>query len=168
MTKYDRQVGRVKLLCGQWLWKKNCKRVAHVFVQETPWKYGQVHYNITEIMLKTVVINIQVNQLRIEQAMFVKHKCPCNGDFFQNCDLDIWPLSWLMTLNLVSTGRSCHKVYSWNNCYQSKDMANIKVFADKETDRQMGQKLYAPDLSMQGHKNSCEIHGYTITMNYPK
>jgi hypothetical protein len=30
----------------------------------------------------------------------------------------------------------------------SKDMANVKVFADRRT----GQKLYAPDLSMRGHK----------------
>ena len=28
-------------------------------------------------------------------------------------------------------------------------MANVKVFADKRTDK----KLYAPDLSIRGHKN---------------
>jgi hypothetical protein len=36
-------------------------------------------------------------------------------------------------------------------------MANVKVFADRQTDRQTdrrtGQKLYAPDLSIRGHKN---------------
>jgi hypothetical protein len=32
----------------------------------------------------------------------------------------------------------------------SKDMANVKVFADKQT----GQKLYAPDLSIRGHKKN--------------
>jgi hypothetical protein len=34
-------------------------------------------------------------------------------------------------------------------------MANVKVFADRQTDKQTdgpGQKLYAPDLSIQGHK----------------
>jgi hypothetical protein len=39
-------------------------------------------------------------------------------------------------------------------------MANVKVFADRQTDRQTdkqtdrrtGQKLYAPDLSIRGHK----------------
>ena len=36
--------------------------------------------------------------------------------------------------------------------YQSKDMTNVKVFADKQTDKLRGQKLYTPDLSMQGHK----------------
>ena len=44
--------------------------------------------------------------------------------------------------------------------YHSKDMANVKVFADRQTDRQTdkqtdrrtGQKLYAPDLSIRGHK----------------
>jgi hypothetical protein len=36
--------------------------------------------------------------------------------------------------------------------YNSNDMAN--VFADRQTDRQTGQKLYAPDLSIRGHKNS--------------
>jgi hypothetical protein len=38
----------------------------------------------------------------------------------------------------------------------SKDIANVKVFADRQTDRQTdrrtGQKLYAPDLSKRGHK----------------
>jgi hypothetical protein len=36
----------------------------------------------------------------------------------------------------------------------SKDMTNVKVFADRQTDGRTGQKLYAPDLSIQGHKNS--------------
>ena len=31
-------------------------------------------------------------------------------------------------------------------------MANVKIFADKQTDKRTGQKLYAPDLSMWGHK----------------
>jgi hypothetical protein len=31
----------------------------------------------------------------------------------------------------------------------SKDMANVKVFADRQTDRRTGQKLYAPDLSIR-------------------
>jgi hypothetical protein len=34
--------------------------------------------------------------------------------------------------------------------YHSKDMANVKVFAD--TKRQKGQKLYAPNLSIQWHE----------------
>jgi hypothetical protein len=32
-------------------------------------------------------------------------------------------------------------------------MANVKVFADRQTNRRTGQKLYAPDLSIRGHKN---------------
>jgi hypothetical protein len=36
--------------------------------------------------------------------------------------------------------------------YHSKDMANVKVFADRQTDKQTGKKLYAPDLSIRGHK----------------
>ena len=32
-------------------------------------------------------------------------------------------------------------------------MANVKVLADKETDKRTGQKQYVPDLSMRGHKN---------------
>jgi hypothetical protein len=36
----------------------------------------------------------------------------------------------------------------------SKDMANVKVFADRQTDRQMDRpKTICPDLSIQGHKN---------------
>ena len=38
--------------------------------------------------------------------------------------------------------------------YHSKAMANVKVFADKQKDKRTGQKLYAPDLLMHGHKNS--------------
>jgi hypothetical protein len=43
-------------------------------------------------------------------------------------------------------------------------MANVKVFADRQTDRQTdkqtdrrtGQKLYSPDLSIWGHKKTIE------------
>ena len=43
--------------------------------------------------------------------------------------------------------------YEGPNSYQSKDMANVTVFADKQTDRQTDdQKLFAPHLSMRGHK----------------
>ena len=49
-----------------------------------------------------------------------------------------------MTLNLVATKglvtRYTYVKYESPNSYQSKDMANVKVFADKHT----GQKLYAP------------------------
>jgi hypothetical protein len=36
----------------------------------------------------------------------------------------------------------------------SKDMANVKVLADRQT----GQKLYAPSLSIQGHKKTGMTH----------
>ena len=59
--------------------------------------------------------------------------------FFENCHLDIRPWPWQIILNLVSTERSCQKLYSkvkyeGPNSYQSKDLANVKVFADKQTD----------------------------------
>ena len=52
-----------------------------------------------------------------------------------------------MTFNLVSTERSCHKVdthvkYEGLKSYQEKDMANVKVFADKESNRRA--KNYKP------------------------
>ena len=64
-----------------------------------------------------------------------------------------------MTLNLVPTERSCHKVYHVKyegpDSYQSKDMANVKDFADQQTDRPTdkwtGQKLSVPDLLIRGH-----------------
>jgi hypothetical protein len=37
--------------------------------------------------------------------------------------------------------------------YHSRDMANFKVFADRQTGRRTGPKLYAPNLSIRGHKN---------------
>ena len=46
--------------------------------------------------------------------------------------------------------------YEGHMSYQSKDMANVKVFTDKQNrqtnDQTKGQKLYAPDLLMYGHK----------------
>ena len=57
-----------------------------------------------------------------------------------------------MTLNLVPT------MYTHVKCegpmsYQSRDMVNVKVSADKQTDKRTGQNLYAPDLAMWGHEN---------------
>ena len=51
--------------------------------------------------------------------------------------------------------------YEGPNLYQSKDMANVKVFADKQTTngrtyKRMGQKLHPSDLSMRGHKDKTE------------
>ena len=45
--------------------------------------------------------------------------------------------------------------YEGPKSYQSKDMANVKVFEYKPTEAQTrtGQKLHAPDQSMQGHEN---------------
>jgi hypothetical protein len=40
----------------------------------------------------------------------------------------------------------------------SKDMANVKVFADRQTNRRTGQKLYSPDLSIRGHENKNISH----------
>ena len=50
-----------------------------------------------------------------------------------------------MTLNLVPTEKSCPMEYKDPNCYQSKDMANVNVSANKQTDKRTGQNLYAPD-----------------------
>jgi hypothetical protein len=33
---------------------------------------------------------------------------------------------------------------------------------DKHTDRRTGQKLYAPDLSIQGHKNHLRSNNYEV------
>ena len=40
--------------------------------------------------------------------------------------------------------------YEGPNSYHSKDMANVKFLL---TNKQTGQKLYARNLLMQGHKN---------------
>ena len=65
-----------------------------------------------------------------------------------------------MTLNVLPTERSCIKVYSCEkegpNSYQSKDMANVIVFAGKrmngQTDRRTnGQaKSYMPPIYRWG------------------
>ena len=58
-----------------------------------------------------------------------------------------------MTLNLVPTKRYTNAKYEGPNSYQSKDIANVKAFADKQADEWTGKKLYAPDLSRQEDKN---------------
>ena len=40
-----------------------------------------------------------------------------------------------------------------------QDMANVKVFANKQTDKRTGQKLYTPDLSMRGGGGVKNIEG---------
>ena len=70
-------------------------------------------------------------------------------------DLDRWPLTLYQQKGLVT--RYTHVKYEGSNSYQSKDMANVKVFPDnqmdKRMDRQMGQKLYALIYRCGGHKN---------------
>ena len=50
-----------------------------------------------------------------------------------------------MTLNLVPTERSCHKVYSCEiegrKSYQLNNIANVKVFGDKQTDKQINGQI---------------------------
>ena len=38
-------------------------------------------------------------------------------------------------------------------------MDNVKVFADKQTDRWIGQALYGPNLSMRGYKKNARHAG---------
>jgi hypothetical protein len=47
---------------------------------------------------------------------------------------------------LVPVERACHKEHTYEIpiTYHSKDMANVTVFADRQTNRRTGQKLYAP------------------------
>ena len=45
--------------------------------------------------------------------------------------------------------------YEGPNSHQSKDMANVKVFADKETDKQPGQTLYAPIKKVKCWSPAC-------------
>ena len=56
-------------------------------------------------------------------------------------------------------------IFEGPNSYQSKDMANVSAFADKQTDKWTGQKLYAPDLSIQGHKNLMDPEAWTCETN---
>ena len=66
-----------------------------------------------------------------------------------------------MALNLVPqkglVTRYTQVKYEGPHSYQSEDMANVKVLEHKEMDQQMGQKLYAPDLSMWGHKKDIPL-----------
>ena len=68
-----------------------------------------------------------------------------------------------MTFTLVLKKEFYLKKYICVKCessitYHSKATANVKVFADKQTDKRTGQKLYALDLSMRVHKNEIELN----------
>ena len=57
-----------------------------------------------------------------------------------------------MTLTLILTPRNIYEKYESAITYPSKALANVKLFADKQTDRKTdrpAKKLYAPDLSMR-------------------
>ena len=55
--------------------------------------------------------------------------------------------------------------YEGPKSYQSKDMTKVKVFVDKQTDKWTGQKLYAPNLLMRGHKNAHYSTFYSRELN---
>ena len=79
--------------------------------------------------------------------VILTNKCPlCYHD------LKVFQEGKLLLGRVLLLGEIWYVKYSSITCH-SKAMANVKVFVDKQTDRHTGQKLYAPDLSMQGHKN---------------
>ena len=62
-----------------------------------------------------------------------------------------------MTLTLVIKKGFIRNIYvKYKTCitYNSKDVANVRVFADKQTDKRTGQKQYIPYLLMRGHKRT--------------
>jgi hypothetical protein len=58
--------------------------------------------------------------------------------------------------------RNTYMKYESPITYHSNDMANVKVFADRQTDRWTGQKLYAPDLSIRRHKKQYGFYGESL------
>ena len=62
-----------------------------------------------------------------------------------------------MTLTFIQrkglTSRNTNVKYENSITYHSKGMGNVTVFFG-QTDKETGQKLYACDLSMKGHKLS--------------
>ena len=57
---------------------------------------------------------------------------------------------------------SIHAKYEVSISYGSKFIANVKVDnrqPNRQTDKQTGQKQYAPDHSIRGHKNRKESPG---------
>ena len=81
---------------------------------------------------------------------------PPQRTFFQK----VWP--WYLNLTLtddfelgIPTKRSCHKIYSLfpiQRHGQCKSFLRTNNRKNGWTDKPMGQKLYALDLLMQGHK----------------
>ena len=91
--------------------------------------------------------------------MFVNTDAPATAIFFKtvtlifNLDFDRWPWTYYQQKGLVT--RYTHVKFEGLDSYQSIDMTNVKVFADKQT----GQKLYAPASGAQKGYNT----GYKST-----
>ena len=67
--------------------------------------------------------------------MFVRHECPCNGNFFRNLTLTLTDdLHFGTKERVLPQGIYMCKCES-SITYHSKATANVKVFADKQTDR---------------------------------
>ena len=90
---------------------------------------------------KGVIVWEWVKKKPKKQNVFVKHKYPRNRHFLKilnlifDLDLDRWPGTLYQQKGLVT--RYTRVKYEGPYAYQPKDMANEKVFADKQIDKQM-------------------------------
>ena len=72
-----------------------------------------------------------------EKDVFLKHECPRNSHLFQNCQVD---MTLSDDLDFGNKGRvlpqGIYMKYESSITYHSKAMAKVKVFADKQTNKQ--------------------------------
>ena len=59
----------------------------NIFVRSTT--RSLLHMNIGFLIVKHFKYCINGCIFQLKQDVFVKHQYPCNGHFFENCDLDI-------------------------------------------------------------------------------
>ena len=80
-------------------------------------------------------------QFSVQQIVFVKHKCPYNGHFSENDDLDIWSSPWQMTLTLVLKRVLPQGIYMWR---LQREMRGKVLVTNFRTDR--AKTVYPPLL----------------------
>ena len=85
--------------------------------------------------------------------------------FSKKCDLDNWPWPWLCYERKGFIHRNIYEKYESSITYHSKAMANVKAFADKQTDRHPLEELVWSNCSL--FNATSQFNFWTPLIPYP-